>query len=242
MSSILPTQYELHDAFRSPPAFSRVLRFCAGNLGNWLRRTMEAINVPGCDNDDIFNSSVQSFVNLLGVDEALGCSSDKLSFFSQHVLSNMNELVSEWPFGKPKKAIFGFGGRLGAGRIRRGLPGTTSKNLHEVLEDIMIGLLSRSAGGLKLVGLYHDNRGNVRIKTNQRAILNLDLEHWCCVFLVISNANPVALEDWETTMMSPRHTVIQFDRHHLIRRLQLPQYWNTSCRWTREFGKFTQSK
>jgi hypothetical protein len=150
---ILQTQYEIHDAFKSTSAFTRVLNFIAVNFDGWLHRTVDAVDRynPTDDNRDIFNECVTSLAQLLSGDQALGNSGVKLPFFCQHVLSNVNELFEGWPLGKPKKAIMGFGGRFGASRIQGGLP--EKKSLQDVLGLITEGMSKRTNKELGLVGL-----------------------------------------------------------------------------------------
>ena len=51
---------------------------------------------------------------------------------------NCNELISGWPFGKPKQIIFGFGSNFGVKLLQKGnVSGTTKKEwLDQILDFV----------------------------------------------------------------------------------------------------------
>jgi hypothetical protein len=187
---MLQTQYELHDAFKSSASFIRVFNFLPGNLAGWWRRALDAVDKYNstAENRDVFHESVSSLAEMLSCDQALGNSGDKLPFFCQHVLSNVNELFDGWPLGKPLSAIMGFGGRFGASRIQGSLE--EKKSLQEVLELISESLSTRTSKQLGLVGLQREDDGRVVVAANGRPVTCLDPEHWCCISMGFTERRP----------------------------------------------------
>jgi hypothetical protein len=106
---MLQTHYDIHDAFKSTASFTRVFNFIPGNLAGWWHCTLDAVERynPTAKSRDVFYECVTSLSEVLSGNQALGNSADKLPFFCQHILSNVNELFDGWPVGKPQKAIMG---------------------------------------------------------------------------------------------------------------------------------------
>jgi hypothetical protein len=181
MNNILQTQYQLHEAFNKSKVFTRVIKYLANNLGVWLRDAVDnAKNGSVDENNDLFYGSVCSLSRIFGDDEALGNVDDgKLPFFCQHVPSNMNELYSNWPLGRPRKAIFGFGGCFGVSRMQRGFD--ERKSYEEVLQLMLEYICTRKDAELALVGLMKDVEGIVVQKVNGRPLTCFEPEHWCCI-------------------------------------------------------------
>ena len=188
MSNILQTQYELHQAFNKSRAFNRAMKFVAENLGVWLQESVEMSSSHGSGDettDLFFDSCITSLSSFLGQSEALGTNGDlKLPFFCQHVLSNMNELVSEWPLGNPNKAISGFGGSFGVRRLQCGMK--EKRSMEEVLALMVESVQRQKDIDLSLVGLMKDTTGVVVVIENGRPVTCLDAEHWCCIMFQIT--------------------------------------------------------
>jgi len=134
-------------------------------------------------NGGLFSQSISSLSTLFGGSDALGSAGRKVPFFCQHVLSNMNELYDGWPFGKPSKAISGFGGLFGVDRLRRGQTQEEDKSMEAILASMMRHINCRSESELALMGLAKNSNGVVVVKVNYRPITCLDPEHWCCLMM-----------------------------------------------------------
>jgi hypothetical protein len=76
----------------------------------------------------------------------------KMTFFTQHILMNFNELIADWSFGEPETAVIGFGGLFGVKRLMRGVEGGNS--VTEVLKlQLKAGRETCSVSDLKMMGL-----------------------------------------------------------------------------------------
>ena len=175
---LLQTQYELHEAFKKSKAFDRVFRYLAANLGTWLQESIDSA-AEHEQSTDYFSANTLSLSTFFGRSENLGSNGDKVPFFCQNVLSNMNELYADWPFGIPQIAISGFGGMFGIRRLQRGLGGKVS--MLDILNMLMHHVKGRSDSELAVVGLFRNEAGDVLIRANSRPLTCLEPEHWCCL-------------------------------------------------------------
>ena len=184
MTNILQTQYELHEALSKWSSFTRFMKSLGESLKRWLQAAVRVdADLSDAASGELFSQSISSLSTLFGGSDAMGSAGRKVPFFCQHVLSNMNELYDGWPFGRPSKAISGFGGLFGVDRLRRGKTQAEDKSMEAILDSMMRHVNSRSESELSLIGLAKNSDSVVVVKVNRRPITCLDTEHWCCVMM-----------------------------------------------------------
>ena len=183
-SNFLQTQYEIHPSFHSSETFDRFFNYIAKELEPWLQRTVliaEACQ-PG---EDTFARCRLSLAQLLSGAEALGSSNEKLEFLCQHALMNLNEIVDEWPLGKPLEIIMGFGGKFGLSMLQRELNqkrvrNEPKKSKASMMNEILRFACARSDEELELAGLRRDDQVVV-VAINGRPLCRIEPEHWGCI-------------------------------------------------------------
>jgi len=63
-------------------------------------------------NIDIFNECRIALSNFI-IGYSPGLTMQQIQFFSQHVLMNLNKIISNFPVGEPKEIVFGYGSNFG---------------------------------------------------------------------------------------------------------------------------------
>jgi hypothetical protein len=171
----------IHDAFKDHSAFARILKFLGREFTQWVIYIVRWVSERSliCESDT-FSYCIESLAELLSRVEGLGPCGDKIHFFCQHVLMNMNEIIDDWPFGPPKKAIFGFGGLFGARRLARG-SGDGMTTPQQMLVQQLDYVKDRPTSELKLVGMELHKEEGVFVSDNHRPVCILDTEHWGCL-------------------------------------------------------------
>jgi hypothetical protein len=152
LRNILQTQYDIDEGFVQLPSFRRTLLFLKDTLPIFCQKIdNNALSDSKEANNDLFGSTRTKFENLLKDDKALDGMGRKLPFHCQHILMNCNELISDWPFGHPKKIIFGFGSEVGVKMLKQVsfLKMTTEQSLVAVLNFVK----SRDKWELESVGI-----------------------------------------------------------------------------------------
>ena len=184
--NLLQTQYEIHTGFGSAGTFTRVLRYLGRELSSWMSFLMGgmATRAEGVDGFDICRNSLAT--KLSGTEAMGSWNDDKMQFFTQHVLMNMNELVDDWPFGIPKKVVLGFGGLFGAKRLVRGM-----EEVHSVQEVLHLQLKAVrekfSERELTMMGLERlEGTSEVVVSINRRPICLVETEHFGCLDMISS--------------------------------------------------------
>jgi hypothetical protein len=188
-SNLIQAQYEIHGGFGSKEGFARLLRFLRDkdNLRDWLTRMLANVDKTrrGAPGVDAFNICRGGLARLLS--SSLGSWNDeKMAFLSQHVLMNVNELVDDWPFGVPKQAVLGFGGKFGAKRLVRGLE--EGHSVPEVLELQLKAVRETYVpNDLTLMGLERlEHASVVVVSANKRPVCVIDTEHFGCLDMISS--------------------------------------------------------
>jgi hypothetical protein len=194
--NVLQTQHEIHEAFNSRSGFSRVVTFVGRGVRVWVCNTISLVtNTQGEDGTDVFGKCISSLVDFMSDSWGLGSLGEKLLFFCQHIMMNLNELVAGWPFGKPQVAILGFGGAFGARRLARGLGNPYS--MREVLALQLENTKTYPSNELAMIGVeMRGNNGIIRISENERTLCILEPEHWVVWITLSSSVPPVGQEGW----------------------------------------------
>jgi hypothetical protein len=106
LKNLLQSQYEIDEGFESLPSFRRTLLFLRDTLPRFCEQIVEnALSSSVERNSDLFGRTRSQLETLLKDDRAVGGNGRKLPFHCQHILMNCNKLISDWPFGYPKKMI-----------------------------------------------------------------------------------------------------------------------------------------
>jgi hypothetical protein len=92
---------------------------------------------------------------------------------------NCNKLISGWPFGKPSQIAFAFGGDFGIRMLQKGAVVAGTKE--EWLSHIIRFVKSRSKWELEVAGLKLGSNDNLYHQTNDREVVQVDVEHSCCL-------------------------------------------------------------
>jgi hypothetical protein len=189
MRNIIQTQYEVHEGFVSTVSFSRAIKFFVKEVEQWLRGMTKQVSLWHTDpsGPDVFSNCVATLSQLLTLEGCLGPwgAKEKMHFFCQHILMNVNELIDDWPFGKPSEAVFGYGGRFGVRRLIRGMELPMS-SMQEVLGVQLDHVRTNSDQELAMVGLERGPAGEVFISINKRPLCVLEPEHWGCLHMITS--------------------------------------------------------
>ena len=192
---LLQTQYEIHCGFASLKAFAKLLKFLRDKLRDgWLTLMLSgARRTKGKAHIDMFDISRNTLATLLSQTETLGSWNDeKMQFFTQHILMNVNELVNDWPFRIPGEVVLGFGGKFGAKRLARGaVLGFGSKFGHSVPHVFALQLTevreTYSNRDLTMMGLERlEGTSVVVVSVNQRPICTIEIEHFGCLDMISS--------------------------------------------------------
>ena len=93
---------------------------------------------------------------------------------------DVNELVTDFPFGEPTVPVVGFGGKYGAELLSKSA-GFIDCTVKEVMVNLKDQYLKQSEGDLKLLGLEKDTDGTIIVVLNGRPITTCDAEHGCCL-------------------------------------------------------------
>jgi hypothetical protein len=183
MHNLLQTQYAINEGFLAFSSLKRLIIFLGENLVHWCNSIITAGTVITDNGDheapDPFKENRTKLVDLLQQSGSITGQNKQLSFQCQHILMNCNELISGWPFGKPSQIVFAFGGDFGIRMLQKGAVVTGTKE--EWLSHIIRFVKSRSKWELEVAGLKLGSNNNLYHQTNDREVVQVDVEHWCCL-------------------------------------------------------------
>ena len=175
ISCLIHDQYDVPSMFKTLNSFTRTLNTIRDSVESWLKDTLFPIIEK--ENIDTFKECIAALSDFIK-SSANWNSSESIDFFSQHVLMNINEVISDFPVGEPNEVTFGFGSDFGIRVLKNSNPSKRQEYLVEWLK-----LMERSSDRmLSLLGYQRDqDTNNVVVKANGRRMTTLDSEHYFCV-------------------------------------------------------------
>jgi hypothetical protein len=175
--------------------FHSIMGHLQTELQPWLSRLIQFISQrqhssTACD--DLFMEVTQRLTTFINSDTIIGESFSKQPFHSQHILMNVNEVVSDFPFGIPTSPVVGPGGAFGAQILHQDMVFNQSDRamVRTVMSDLLEQYKHESPQDLTMLGLKREPDESVVVSINSRPITVCLAEHGCCEQFTISERGP----------------------------------------------------
>lgn len=180
-SVLLNGYYKLPKLFRSSIAFNNTLRHWthtgASELLNYAIEIENECRSGKCEKTKKWPMIKKKMIEILSFTGSLGKSSSTLEFFVWHIMADMDELISDHPFGRPESVSSNFGSELGMKRLERK---SKKGGILKLSKEILKLWLLKSDDELSMMGLYRNETGGMNVRINNREVTVLDVEHWLC--------------------------------------------------------------
>ena len=179
MNNWLHSQYQQDAGLHDPVDYINFLTCVAksargyidGICDNSIQANQQGLSIRGCH--------IEKLCALL-VDKC-GCRSmERTRFQCAQVVANMEELVSDLPFGVVQDVILGHGSSVG-----RSILTLKAEDTDGLLDKILLLIQGLSCFELHVLALYRDDAGFVRLKLNNRVCNRVDAEHMLCKLYII---------------------------------------------------------
>jgi hypothetical protein len=205
-------QYQQDASLQKPADFENFINCVSKNIGGFIDLVCDECTTEQTSRVDWINGLCSILMDKCGCRDMV-----KTRFQCSQIVANMEELISNCPFGDIEGITLGHGSTVGNSILV-----LKAQTIDDRLKEILQFIQALPDSDLKLLSLHRYTDGLVRLMVNDRVLNCVDAEHMLCKLYIIYERLKGGSR---STSVSPR---LFFEHCHPIQGIAFPRLQSIS--------------